>query len=104
MANSVPLVLLYAAVRGFSSGLWVVAADVIWPTYFGRRNLGSIRGATFSVGIVGAALGPIPLSLAFDLLGSYSLAIAGLMILPILGTIGILFAKPPVPLDPTSNH
>ena len=103
-ATTVPMVLLYAAVRGFSSGLWGVAADVIWPTYFGRRNLGSIRGATFSVGIVGAALGPIPLSLAFDLLGSYSLAIAGLMILPVLGTIGILMAKPPAkrelpPLD-----
>jgi MFS family permease len=96
VSSGVPaLALLYSAWRGASSGLWMVAADVAWPAYFGRRHLGSIRSVGFAVGTVGAALGPLPFGLAYDLLGGYDPAIAALLTLPVAATVAVLLAKPP---------
>lgn len=97
MANAPALALLYAACRGVSGGMWMVAADVAWPTYFGRRHLGSIRGFGFATGVVGAAIGPIPFGLAYDLLGGYRPAIGGLLVLPLIAAVGVLRAKAPQP-------
>jgi len=94
-AETPALVLLYSAWRGASSGLWKVAADVAWPSYFGRRYLGSIRGVGFAVGVVGAAIGPIPFGLAYDFFGGYTPAIAGLLILPVLAAVAVTQARPP---------
>jgi MFS family permease len=94
-ADTPALALFYSALRGASSGLWTVAADVAWPAYFGRRHLGSIRGFGYAVGVAGAALGPIPFGLAYDLLGGYDPAIASLLILPIIASVAVLFARPP---------
>jgi MFS family permease len=94
-AGAPGLALLYSAWRGASSGLWMVAADVAWPAYFGRRHLGSIRSIGFSVGVAGAALGPLPFGLAFDLLGGYDPAILALLALPIVATAAVLLTKPP---------
>ncbi len=88
--------ILYSARRGASSGLWMVAADVAWPAYYGRRHLGSICSVGFSVGVTGAALGPLPFGLAYDLLGGYDPAIAALLVLPVAATGAVLLAKPPV--------
>jgi MFS family permease len=95
VAQSPALVLCYSAWRGASSGLWMVAADVAWPSYFGRKHLGSIRGVGFAVGVVGAAIGPIPFGLSYDLLGSYTAAIAGLLCLPLFAALAVLRAHPP---------
>jgi MFS family permease len=94
-ADTPALALLYSAWRGASSGLWMVAADVAWPAYFGRRHLGSIRGFGYAVGVGGAALGPIPFGLAYDFLGGYDPAILGLLVLPIAATVAVLIARPP---------
>lgn len=95
VAQSPALVLCYSAWRGASSGLWMVAVDVAWPSYFGRKHLGSIRGVGFAVGVVGAAIGPIPFGLSYDLLGSYTAAIAGLLCLPLVAALAVLRAHPP---------
>ncbi len=52
-------------------GTWEVAIDATWPASFGRGRLGSIRVMTFATGIVGAALGPIPFGVVYDMLGDY---------------------------------
>lgn len=92
--DSPVLALLYAAVRGIAGGLWSVAGDVAWPRYFGRRHLGSIRGFGFAVGATGAAIGPIPFGLAYDLFDGYTPAIAGLLALPVLAAIAVWRFKP----------
>ena len=89
-AGNAALALLYSAWRGASSGLWMVAADVAWPAYFGRRHLGSIRSVGFAVGVAGAALGPLPFGFAYDLLGGYDPAIAALLVLPVEAAIAVL--------------
>jgi MFS family permease len=94
-ANTPSLALIYSVWRGASSGLWTVAADVAWPSYFGRRHLGSIRSVGFAVGVVGAAIGPLPFGLAYDLLGGYNPAIAALLVLPVAACVAVLLTKPP---------
>lgn len=93
-ADSAVLALAYAGWRGASGGLWMVAADAAWPAYFGRRHLGSIRGIGFAVGVVGAALGPIILSVGYDLGGSYTPAITGLVVLPIAAALAVVGVRP----------
>lgn len=85
----------YGVLRGLTLGLWPVALDATWPAYFGRRYLGGIRGLTFGAEIVGAALGPIPFGLIYDLLGGYTAAIIGILILPVAATAAVLVAFPP---------
>jgi hypothetical protein len=71
---------LYGALLGLSSGAFRVLDGVVWAKYFGRRYLGAIRGATM-LGIVGGtAIGPYPLGISFDVLGSYSPALNGMLI------------------------
>lgn len=95
LAHSPAVALAYSAMRGVVAGLWGVAADVAWASYFGRRYLGSIRGVTFAAGIVGAAIGPVPLGIAFDSSDSYGPAIIAYMVLPAAAMIFVLFAHPP---------
>jgi MFS family permease len=85
----------FAALRGVASGLWNVAADVVWPTYFGRRNIGSIRSITMVGTVVGAAFGPIPLGLVYDATGSYTPGLIAFAILPALAAIAMRWATPP---------
>jgi MFS family permease len=86
---------LYAGLRGACAGFWMVAVDVAWPDYFGRRHLGSIRGVGFAFGVLGAALGPLPFGLIADATGSYAPAIVALLVLPVVATAAVLLA--PVP-------
>ena len=95
VAQTPLLALTYSALRGASSGLWGVTADVAWVAYFGRRHLGSIRGVTFAAGIVGAAIGPVPLGVAFDGTGSYNTAILAYMMLPAAASLLVLAARLP---------
>jgi MFS family permease len=87
---------LYGAVVGFSSGFLLNAYAVIWPNYYGRQHLGSIRGVATSGMVIFAALGPLPFGFVFDLTRSYSMAILIFLALPIACVIAALLAHPPV--------
>jgi MFS family permease len=87
--------LIYGGVIGFSSGGVITVAAVIWPNYYGRKHLGSIRGAAAMAMVAGAALGPLPFALTFDLTGSYTSVLAIFMVFPALSVVAALFAFPP---------
>jgi MFS family permease len=91
---------LYAGLRGACAGFWMVAVDVAWPDYFGRRHLGSIRGVGFAFGVLGAALGPLPFGLIADATGSYAPAILALLALPVVATAAVLLAPVPGAVRP----
>ncbi len=99
LSNGVWLSYVYAMMRGASSALWMVGSDVAWPQFFGRKQLGSIRGVGFSLSVVGAALGPLPFGFAYDLTGDYGIAIMSLLVLPITGAIAMAVVKPPRRLE-----
>ncbi len=85
----------FAALRGVASGLWNVAADVVWPTYFGKKHIGAIRSITMVGTVIGAAFGPIPLGLVYDATGSYTPALLAFAVLPFTAAIAMRWATPP---------
>lgn len=93
--ESAGMAILFGILRGVTTGAWILAAEVTWPAYFGRRHLGSIVGLGFAVSFVGAAIGPLPFAVIYDLTGSYRPAIWGVAILPALTTVAALLARPP---------
>ena len=95
--SSVPLAFVYGVLLGATMGLYRIVATVAWAHYFGRRHLGAIAGAASTIMIIGAAVGPIPLGVARDLLGSYNLALTLLALIPLaLSVASLLVLKRPV--------
>jgi len=85
----------YGAILGLSIGFIMTISTVIWPNYYGRLHLGSIRGVATSGMVVFAALGPLPFGLLFDLTKAYSLAILIFLALPVSCAVAALLAYPP---------
>jgi MFS family permease len=87
--------MLYGALNGLVSGSFRVMDGTVWAKYFGRRYLGSIRGAVM-IGVVGGtALGPYPLGLSLDYFGSYAPALWSLLLLPVVIGLAALLVKRP---------
>lgn len=86
----------FGVVMGVQGGIEMLVISVVYANYFGRQHLGSIAGLGATIGIAGSALGPMPLGIARDLLGSYSTVLIGLAALPLaLGIACLLFCRPP---------
>ena len=62
---------LYALSLGGAYGSQQAISAAGYALYFGRDHLGAIGGASFVVGIAGAALGPLPFAASVDWTGSY---------------------------------
>jgi hypothetical protein len=50
----------YGIAVGFAYGSFQAINAAVYAHYYGRKHAGEIRGVTFVVTIVGAALGPLP--------------------------------------------
>jgi MFS family permease len=95
-ANSINLVILYGILVGVQMGIQGLIGGVIWPDYFGRKHLSTIRGVTMMAGVIGSALGPLPFGFAYDLFGGYSEALTISILFPLIGIIAGILAKKPV--------
>lgn len=80
---------------GLTNGFERITLNIVWPNYFGLKNLGSIKGLAQTVMVIGSALGPLPLAFAFEQFGSFNEAILILMILPLLGGIAAFISPAP---------
>ena len=56
---------------GTMGGLFAVINAVTWPSFFGRKYLGSISGKVMSFLVIGSAIAPSLFSYCFTSLGSY---------------------------------
>jgi cyanate permease len=70
---------------------------VLYPRYFGVNAIASIRGLAFTVGVAAAAVGPILVGVSYQATGSYAVAGAALMMVPIAVGILILVVRAPAP-------
>ena len=93
--NELWLAYAYGVVLGTNQGFLMNINQVVWPSYFGRKHLGSIRGYSNFGMMSAAALGPLPLALSIDLTGSYTTGLIGYMILPPLCAVAALLAGSP---------
>jgi MFS transporter, OFA family, oxalate/formate antiporter len=87
--------LVYGIVMGLTSALAMTVSAVVWAKYFGRRHLGAITGVSSLIQVAGSALGPMPMGMARDMLGSYTQALTVLAVLPLILSIVVLFARRP---------
>ncbi len=99
VANSVPLVVVYGILMGIQMTLQGLVMGVIWPDYYGRKHLSTIRGTTMMAGVIGSALGPLPFGFAYDVFGGYTEVVIVSMLFPLIGTIFALLARKPVKMD-----
>ncbi len=93
--NGVALAFLYGVLLGAISGLSRTISGVVWAKFYGRAHLGAIAGTATTIMVFGSALGPLPLGVARDLLGSYHLALTISGFVPLALAVAALFIKRP---------
>ena len=92
--------LISAAGVGFGVGGLHLLIRLVWADYYGRQNLGTIRGLTMSVQVGGQALGPVIAGFMFDYFDSYRIPFAFFAVAVFLAGILALAAKPPQAPNP----
>jgi MFS family permease len=81
---------------GLAVGIQGVALSVIWPNYYGRKYLGSIRGASTVFMVLGSALGPLPFGISYDLTGGYNIVIIFMILYTFFAMLLSLFIEKPI--------
>ncbi|MCF6409951.1 MFS transporter [Pseudalkalibacillus salsuginis] len=89
------MAILFGVVWGMVNGLERITLSIIWPDYFGRKHLGSIKGLAMTTMVIGSAFGPLPYGFAYDLFGGYTEILLLTMVFPILGFIFALISPKP---------
>lgn len=89
------LAMVFGIVLGTVFGLMRTVSTVAWARYFGRLHLGTIAGLYSTITAASSALGPLPMGLARDLLGSYNSTLNLLAFLPLVLGITCLFVDVP---------
>lgn len=87
LANGFVGTVIYALLFGLNNAFSMTMFGYIWPRYFGRLHLGSIQGTGQMIGVFGASLGPLPVGLAIDLLGSPTMTLRLLAIYPVIAAL-----------------
>lgn len=87
----------YSMVFGSFQGVMSGVGSTLWVRYFGRANLGKIRGTVWTATVAGSSLGPFVMGVAFDHFGRFdeSLWLFAGLFFPL--AFAGLFATPPRP-------
>jgi len=86
---------VYGGLMGIAQGTIMTTTNVIWPNYYGRAHIGSIKGVVSTAMVASSALGPLPFSLIFSMTGNYNTPILVFLALPIATCVVSLLAVPP---------
>jgi MFS family permease len=86
---------VYGAALGASSAAIRTIEATALPRWFGIATIGQIRGVVMAAGVAASAVGPLIVSLGFDLAGSYTPVLNALGALSALLAIGTLLVDPP---------
>jgi MFS family permease len=93
--TSSKVVILYAVLSAVFNAFNSVTTEALWPTYYGRKHLGSIRSMATTAMVIGSALGPLPFGFAFDMLHGYKEILIIMMIFPIIASFASIISPPP---------
>ncbi|MCT8137139.1 MFS transporter [Anaerobacillus sp. CMMVII] len=94
--DSYTTAILFGVARGIVGGFEAISLGIIFPNYFGRANIGSIKGISSTIMVIGSAFGPLPFALAYDRFGSYQEIIYLMMVFPLAAAIFAFVARKPV--------
>jgi MFS family permease len=87
----------YALCVGAAYGSQQAISAAGYAQYFGRDNLGAIRGTASLFGVSGAAFGPLPFAASIDWTGSYTYALIASGALCLACGASALIVKRPIP-------
>lgn len=93
--HSTATAIVFGVIWGLVNGMERITLNVVWPDYFGRKHLGSIKGFATTFIVIGSAFGPLPFGIAFDLFHGYTQILMAMMIFPIIGFISAFISSPP---------
>jgi MFS family permease len=94
-ADQTAIAIAFGVLWGISGGFERITLNYVWPSFFGRQSLGSIKGSAMTVTVLGSALGPLPFGLAYDYFAGYEEILLMSIILPVLGMAAAFLAKKP---------
>ena len=78
-------------------------SESLWARYFGRAHIGSIRGVSHPVTILGSALAPVLVGVSFDLTQTYRPAFVVIMFIFLLGAALVYSSREPSVPDLASS-
>ena len=88
-------IFIHSVLWGAGAGAGMNFMNVVWPSYFGRKHLGSIRGFILPITIIAGGLGPPIFGYIIDSWGGYSAAWTLTVISLVVAGSLYLFARPP---------
>lgn len=94
--DSIFMAILFGVVWGITGGLERITLAIVWPSYFGRKHIGSIKGVAMTMMVIGSAFGPLPFGVAFDMFHGYEEILLATLILPAAAAIAAISTKQPV--------
>lgn len=94
--NSFALAVVFGLVWGFAGGLERICISMVFPDYFGRAHIGSIKSIATTVMVAGSAFGPLPFGIAFDYFGGYQEILLMSLLFPAFGVAACLLSPKPV--------
>lgn len=93
--TSVAMAIAFGIARGLVEGFESICLNIVWPNYFGRKHLGSIRGVVMTTTVIASAFGPLPFGVAYDWFGGYKEIMIVMMFFTFMASIASLLS--PVP-------
>ncbi len=93
--------LVWSVYYGLSTGGMFILQQVIFADFYGRDNLGAIRGIVWPINMVFNATGPFIASIAYDALGNYTMVFLVFAFLVMVAAVLMFMAKPPSPQPST---
>ncbi|WP_245411645.1 MFS transporter [Alkalicoccus urumqiensis] len=85
----------FGLIWGFTGGLERICISIVFPEYFGRKHIGSIKSIASTMTVVGSAFGPLPFGAAYDFFGGYEEILLVSLVFPIAGIAACLLSPPP---------
>ena len=74
---------------GMTQGLAMTIGGTFWPTYYGTKNLGSVRSLSTSTMVFGTAIGPAVVGKLLDIDVNYNFILLGMSILAVIASLSL---------------
>ncbi len=91
----IPILLAGFFLYGFGFGGTIPLSESLWARYFGRAHIGSIRGVTQPIRILGTAVVPVLVGLLFDITDTYRPGFVLVIGALLLGAILVFLSREP---------
>ncbi|MSQ62136.1 MAG: MFS transporter [Dehalococcoidia bacterium] len=88
-------IFVHSFVWGAAAGAFITVNNLVWPKYYGRRFLGTIRGIVLPVSVAAAGLGAPGYGYLFDAGVNHEIVWSMSLVLFALGGVLLLIARPP---------